>query len=177
MSFLTAIVGGGAGSIGKHKEAMAQVYQYTAEAEALEISAQNAEEQEAYARETAGIVESQARAKAAQTERANRLRLGSIRAAAGASGGRAYSGSIIDILSDVAGQGELDRQNVLFEGELNKRSALEEARGYAKTALLDRKRAEGYRLAARGAKNAGTLGVISSMFSIGGSLLGSGGSS
>jgi hypothetical protein len=66
---------------------------------------------------------------AAQTERENFLRLGAIRAAQGASGGTG-EGSVLDVIADVARQGELERQYKLYQGEAA-------ARGYINTATLD----------------------------------------
>lgn len=85
----------------------------------------------------------------AQVDRANYLRKGAIIAAGGASGST-QSGSVLDILGDVGAQGELERQNVAYGGELA-------SRGYKNTAALDR--AQG--------KNA----LRSSYFKAGGELL------
>ncbi|MFO0253529.1 MAG: hypothetical protein ACK52V_05380, partial [Betaproteobacteria bacterium] len=84
------------------------------------ISTQNAE-----------IARSDAAAQAAQIERENTLRLGSIRAAQGRSGGAAGEGSVLDVLGDVAAQGELERQYAVYQGE-------QRARGFTNTAALDR---------------------------------------
>lgn len=67
--------------------------------------------------QNAQIARKQAASQAQQAERRSRLRLGAIKAAGGASGA-AGTGSVIDILGDVATQGELERQNELFKGEL-----------------------------------------------------------
>lgn len=67
---------------------------------------------------------------ARQNDREAYLRLGAIRAAQGHAGGAAGEGSVIDIIGDTAGQSELDRQNILYRGELK-------ARGYTNTAELD----------------------------------------
>lgn len=80
--------------------------------------------------QNAGIARSDAQAQATQIERENLLRLGSIRAAQGKAGGAAGAGSILDVLGDVAAQGELDKQFALYEGE-------QRARGYTNTANLD----------------------------------------
>lgn len=84
------------------------------------ISLQNAE-----------ISRSNARAEAGQISRENYLRLGAIRAAAGRNGGVSGEGSVLDVLGDVAAQGELEKQQALYQGELG-------ARGYTNTATLDR---------------------------------------
>lgn len=65
-----------------------------------------------------------------QNTRENYLRLGAIRAAQGKSGGTGDSGSVLDVLGDVAGQGELDKQYTTYQGNLA-------ARGYTNTAQLD----------------------------------------
>lgn len=72
-----------------------------------------------------------AEAEAGQIGRENYLRLGAIRAAAGRNGGVSGEGSVLDILGDVAGQGELEKQQAIYQGELS-------ARGYTNTATLDR---------------------------------------
>lgn len=84
------------------------------------ISMQNAE-----------ISRSNAQAEAGQIGRENYLRLGAIRAAAGRNGGVSGEGSVLDVLGDVAAQGELEKQQAIYQGELG-------ARGYTNTATLDR---------------------------------------
>jgi hypothetical protein len=66
---------------------------------------------------------------AQQTHRETVLRLGKARAAQGASGGTA-EGSFLDVVGDIAKQGELERQYQLWKGEAK-------ARGYRNTAELD----------------------------------------
>lgn len=80
--------------------------------------------------QNATITRQQAAQQAAQQDRENYLRLGAIRAAQGATGGRGDAGSVLDVLADAASQGELERQNILYQGELA-------ARGYTNTAQLD----------------------------------------
>lgn len=80
--------------------------------------------------QNASIARSDAAAQATQIERENYLRLGTIRAAQGKAGGAAGAGSILDVLGDVAAQGELDKQFALYEGE-------QRARGFTNTAALD----------------------------------------
>ncbi len=65
-----------------------------------------------------------------QADREAYLRMGSIRASQGASGGTANEGSVLDVLGDVAGQNELERQQIAYRGELA-------ARGYTNDATLD----------------------------------------
>lgn len=67
---------------------------------------------------------------ARQQQRENYLRLGAINAAQGRSGGAAGEGSVLDVLGDVAAQGELERQSIVYQGEMK-------ARGYQNTATLD----------------------------------------
>lgn len=81
--------------------------------------------------ENAQISRSNAAAEAGQISRENYLRLGAIRAAAGRNGGVSGEGSVLDVLGDVAAQGELEKQQALYQGELG-------ARGYTNTATLDR---------------------------------------
>jgi len=86
----------------------------------------------AVADRNATVVRQQAGQEAAQIDRTNRLRIGAIRASIGASGG-AMEGSAIDVLGDVVAQGELDRQQALYEGELR-------AIGFEDTSTLERRR-------------------------------------
>lgn len=81
--------------------------------------------------QNAQIARNDAAMQAVQIERENALRLGAIRAAQGKSGGVANEGSVLDVLGDVAAQGELDRQYAIYQGE-------QRARGFTNTAQLDR---------------------------------------
>lgn len=83
------------------------------------ISAQNA----AVARQSAAD-------KARQADRETYLRLGSIRANQGAAGGAAGEGSVLDVLGDVAAQSELERQHIIYSGEM-------QARGFTNDASLE----------------------------------------
>lgn len=85
--------------------------------------------------QNAQIARQNAADKARQQERENYLRLGAIRAAQGRSGGDAGSGSVLDVIGDVAAQNELAKQDILYQGELA-------ARGYTNTANLDRAQAD-----------------------------------
>ena len=96
--------------------------------------------------QNAAQARSDALAQSIQVSRENLLRLGSIRAARGASGGTG-AGSTLDVLADVAAQGELERQWTLYQGESR-------ARGYTNTATLDV--AQG-----RAARDAGVVSGIS----------------
>lgn len=80
--------------------------------------------------QNATISRADAAAAATQVDRENYMRLGAIRAAQGKSGGASGQGSVLDVLADNAMQGELERQNVIYQGE-------QRARGYANTAALD----------------------------------------
>lgn len=66
----------------------------------------------------AGIARQNAALQAKQQDRLNRLRLGTIRANAGAAGGVANEGSALDIIADSAIQGELKRQDIIRAGEI-----------------------------------------------------------
>lgn len=81
-------------------------------------------------RQNAEIATSDAALRARQIDRTNILRSGQIRAAHGASGGASDQGSVLDVLGDVATQGELEKQDALYKGDLA-------ARGYSNTASLD----------------------------------------
>lgn len=81
--------------------------------------------------QNAAISRNDASAQATQIERDNALRLGAIRAAQGRAGGAAGEGSVLDVLGDVAAQGELERQYAIYQGE-------QRARGFTNTAALDR---------------------------------------
>lgn len=83
------------------------------------------------AEQNALLARQQAQLRAGQQDRLNRLRLGSIRAAAGAAGGVASEGSVIDIIADQAVQNELQKQEMIYEGELK-------ARGFESQAELSR---------------------------------------
>lgn len=67
----------------------------------------------------------------AQADREGRLRLGAIRAAHGAGGGAAGEGSVLDVLGDVAGQNELEKQDIARRGAAR-------AAGFEGTANLER---------------------------------------
>ena len=79
----------------------------------------------------AQMAREQAALQAQQAEREGYMRLGSIRAAQGKSGGRAAEGSVIDVLGDVAAQNELQRQDILYRGSAK-------AYGYESDAALER---------------------------------------
>lgn len=83
------------------------------------IGAQNAE-----------LARDEAQMLAKQHDREMYLRLGAVRAAQGKSGGAAGEGSVMDVLGDVAAQGELERQFIVYRGDLK-------ARGMENTAALD----------------------------------------
>lgn len=70
------------------------------------------------AQRNAAIARQNAALQAKQQDRLNRLRLGTIRANAGAAGGVANEGSVLDIVADSAMQGELQRQDIIRAGEI-----------------------------------------------------------
>lgn len=80
--------------------------------------------------QNAAIARQSAADKARQADRETYLRLGSIRANQGASGGAAGEGSVLDVLGDVAAQSELERQHIIYSGEL-------QARGFTNDATLE----------------------------------------
>jgi hypothetical protein len=80
--------------------------------------------------QNAVIAQQRAAAQAAQQERDSRIRLGLINANQGKSGGASGEGSVLDVIGDNASQQELQRQEILYRGQLN-------ARGYTNTATLD----------------------------------------
>lgn len=134
---------------------------------AAKIEGAFARENAEFTRENGQIILSLAAQEAAQSDRASRLRLGSIRAAAGASGGRLHSGSIVDIISDTAAQGELEKQNILFRGRLGLREEEQKAKGFDVQVQLQDIRIEaaekGAELAKSAAKSAGGFGVASAL--------------
>ena len=79
--------------------------------------------------QNAQIARTDALAQADQVRRENYLRLGAIKAAQGKSGGT-MEGSVLDVLGDAAAQGELERQNVIYQGE-------QRARGFINTGNLE----------------------------------------
>jgi hypothetical protein len=81
--------------------------------------------------ENAALARQEALDQAVQADRDKYLRLGAIRAAQGHAGGAAGEGSVLDVLGDVAAQSELEKQDILYRGELR-------ARSYGNTATLDR---------------------------------------
>ena len=82
------------------------------------------------ASQNAQIARADAAAQAVQADREQYMRFGAIRAAQGKAGGAAGAGSVLDVLADNAMQGELERQNIIYQGE-------QRARGYSNTASLD----------------------------------------
>ena len=92
-------------------------------------SKQAAEFNEKINRQNAELALVEARDNARIVDRQNYLLRGSIVAAAGASGGK-QDGSVLDVIADAAAQGELEKQMILYRGQLK-------ARGYTNTAALD----------------------------------------
>lgn len=96
------------------------------------------------------IARSEALARSLQIQRENVLRLGSMRAAAGAGGGTG-EGSVMDVIGDAATQGELERQWVIYQGDLR-------ARGYQNAQTLERLRGESGQRAAETQAGTALLG-------------------
>lgn len=94
------------------------------------------------------IARQQARAEADTQQREARQRLGAMRAGYGASG-VAVEGSPLDALADSAQLAELDRQNLIYNGELK-------AMGYQDSA-------SGERFAGRNAQTSGYMGAASTI--------------
>ena len=90
---------------------------------------QAAEFNEKVNRQNAELALTEARDNARLVDRQNYLLRGSIVAAAGASGGT-QGGSVLDVIADAAAQGELEKQMILYRGQLK-------ARGYTNSAELD----------------------------------------
>lgn len=90
---------------------------------------QAAEFNEKINRQNAELALVEARDNARIVDRQNYLLRGSIVAAQGASGGK-QQGSVLDVIADAAAQGELEKQMILYRGQLK-------ARGYTNTAELD----------------------------------------
>lgn len=138
-----------------------------AEKKAAEIEGKFAQENADFTRENATIISSIARQDMAQANRESRIRLGAITAAAGASGGRLHSGSVLDIISDVASQGELESQTIKFRSDLAVRDTLQKAKGFDVQVELSKLRAEaaeeGGQLGAKAAGIAGQFGVASAL--------------
>lgn len=89
------------------------------------------------AAENAEIAREQTKLEAQQIERQTRMRIGAIEAAAGGAGVMP-EGSVMDVLSDVVAQSELEQANALHIGELR-------ARGFNQTASIEGARARNSR--------------------------------
>lgn len=86
---------------------------------------------ETVATQNADLARQEAAENARLQDRENYLRLGAIAAGQGKAGGAAGEGSVLDVLGMVAAQGEEERQQIIYAGELK-------ARGFTNTATLDR---------------------------------------
>lgn len=71
--------------------------------------------------QNAEIAKQEAEDLAVQHDRETFMRLGSIRAAQGKSGGSGGAGSVLDVLGDAAAQSELERQYIIYRGKLGER--------------------------------------------------------
>lgn len=83
------------------------------------------------AEQNSQIVHEQTIQEVRQFDREQYMRIGAIRAAQGKAGGAANEGSVLDILADTAAQGEIQRQDIIYQGALAER-------GFQNTAVLDR---------------------------------------
>ena len=99
------------------------------------------------ARTNASVARTNAASAAIQQRRENYLRIGAMRANAGASG--IIGGSMSDLLLDAETQGDLQVQNILTRGE-------QESAGFESTAMLDR-------AAGRSAQTGGFLSAAGSL--------------
>src|SRR4051812_34066134 len=86
------------------------------------------------ASQNAGLARQEAATLEEQQARENYLRLGAIHAAAGKNGGVANEGSVLDVIADVAAQGEFQKQQIRLGGELK-------ARDFNNSSILDNARA------------------------------------
>lgn len=109
--------------------------------------------------QNAAIVRQNAADKAKQADREKYLRLGAIHAAQGHAGGTADSGSVLDVLGDVAAQSELEKQQIIYQGE-------QQARGYTNTAQLDRASADNAESGSMFKAGSELLGGFSSYFNL-----------
>lgn len=76
------------------------------------------------------LAQREAQFNASQQQRETYQRLGAIRAAQGHSGGEGDQGSVLDVIGDTAAQAEIERQNIIYGGQLK-------SRGFANSAMLD----------------------------------------
>lgn len=98
----------------------------------------------------ARVSQAQAEWDAKQQDRQNRLLLGQAVAAGGASG-TAQSGSVLDVIADLAKQGEMAKARIRYQGAVA-------AQGYESTAALDR-------ASAANARSAATVGASTDLLS------------
>jgi hypothetical protein len=71
--------------------------------------------------QNAQLAKQEAEDLAQQKNRETFMRLGSIKAAQGKSGGSGSAGSVLDVLGDAAAQSELDKQYTLYRGAIGER--------------------------------------------------------
>lgn len=155
-----ALIGGAISAVGA-------IQQGRAESRAAKHNAAISSQQAEVARQNAKFVKQQAKVQAGQVARINRLREGAIRAAAGASG-VTQGGSVAEVLADVAAQGELERQQAIFEGDVQARGLLAEAAGAQSTAALDLMRGRAARTGSFLQAGASLFGGVSSFHRQGG---------
>lgn len=134
----------------------------SAKAAAAKQDAALARRQATISRQNATIIASQTQQAARQADRERRLRIGAIVAKGGATG--AGYGSMLDVLSDVAAESELERQNILYQGSLQQRGEFLDAQASDIEGQLALNRASAAKSAGRlsAAKKlaAGGLGVM-----------------
>lgn len=99
-----------------------------------------------------------AAAQAQQVERDNARKMGQITAAYGASGIDPNQGSPLDVMADVADEGELSKRLVLYQGEVDARAGLQRAQ-------IDT-------MQGRAAQTAGYVNAGSTLLSAGGRIAG-----
>lgn len=144
-----SVAGGIMGAAGKKKEAKAAK-------EAAEERERMAERRKEIAEENIVRIQQQTAFRLKQNNRENRVRLGAVRAAAGASGGRVNTGSVVDIVSDLTTQNELERSQIQFDQETKERAERHAGEGFQSDALLAS-------MGGKAATTAGTFGAAASL--------------
>lgn len=125
---IIAAVGAVVSAVGAIAQGSAQAQQARSQQQAAEFNA-------AIAQQNAALARQQAAVDAEQSEREGQRKLGAVRAAAASSG--LASGSVSDILADVASTNELDVLLTRHKGAVA-------ATGFENTATLDRSRADAF---------------------------------
>jgi len=141
MAFIVPFIPAILSAVGAGVAAIGAIRQGKAAAAADAYNAAMARQNAAFSRQNADL-------QAAQDQRTTAMRLGAIRASQGASGGT-QAGSALDVIGDVARQGEIQKQIDIYQGE-------QQAAGYEGTATLDTMRASSDLAAGQ----AGAIGAI-----------------